>query len=55
MENKENTKYVIIICRKEEEKPKNTFADNVKFGIGLFVGYTLGKSIKKVIIDKIQK
>lgn len=54
MENKENTKYVIIVCRKEEE-PKNTFADNVKFGIGLFVGYTLGKSIKKVIMNKIQK
>lgn len=54
MENKENTKYVIIVCRKEEE-PKNTFADNVKFGIGLFVGYALGKSIKKVIMNKIQK
>lgn len=55
-EKQESTKEVMVVVMKGEDKVKTKFVDYVKLGLGFYIGFNLGRVLKRsIIITNISK
>ena len=51
----ENCKEIAIMIMKGEDNMKVTLKDCIKLGLGIYIGYNVGRLVKHALIKKIVK